>query len=396
MDSLLFDGYTSYSDASTPRTPSPNDMSFNSSPSHLKPSLDLEAIKGIFDALHNDSIIHHSSQRPRQVPSKGSFMQELHGVSPVRLDMPHLDHHQNGRQYSSWTNVPGAAHSLQATLLSNQRFDPSTMRRNTFPYVRQDREDIFLGPKHDPSFPLRTDSLFSELLPIDGPHLSLGPDSHMDRPDQFHLFSSPTSPFRDFERLEGPGVKLEDRPPAILPSQAYMSPQQTASPSFLARYTGPHGIPIQHTDEASSKETQYLRRLCYNCRTTEPPSWRRSTLAPGKIVCNKCGLYERTHLRPRPLRFDELRAGTKSKKRRRAGSPKGLKILPPPGSMPIKKETKLTSRRLSAPSSGSTDGGSSDWDDSGMFNSALARSSAYINLQYSFALFSWISVPIWV
>lgn len=43
-------------------------------------------------------------------------------------------------------------------------------------------------------------------------------------------------------------------------------------------------IPIMHTDDASSKETQYLRRKCFNCATTEPPSWRRSTLNPGKIV----------------------------------------------------------------------------------------------------------------
>lgn len=58
--------------------------------------------------------------------------------------------------------------------------------------------------------------------------------------------------------------------------------------------------PIMHTDDAASKETANLRRKCYNCQTTEPPSWRRSTLTPGKIVCNRCGLYERTHLRPRP------------------------------------------------------------------------------------------------
>jgi GATA-binding protein, other eukaryote len=74
------------------------------------------------------------------------------------------------------------------------------------------------------------------------------------------------------------------------------------------------GIPIMHTDDAASKETQYLRRRCFNCHTTEPPSWRRSTLNPGKIVCNKCGLYERTHLRPRPHRFDELRATSKARK----------------------------------------------------------------------------------
>ena len=81
----------------------------------------------------------------------------------------------------------------------------------------------------------------------------------------------------------------------------------------------PH--PVQLTDDAASKETQYLRRRCTNCSQTEPPSWRRSTLNPGKIVCNKCGLYERTHLRPRPLRFDELRAGNKSRKSSK-GSPK--------------------------------------------------------------------------
>ncbi|KAJ6476259.1 hypothetical protein C8R45DRAFT_772050, partial [Mycena sanguinolenta] len=63
-----------------------------------------------------------------------------------------------------------------------------------------------------------------------------------------------------------------------------------------------------HCDDAASKDTQYLRRQCHNCQATDPPSWRRSSLDPGEIVCNKCGLFERTHCRPRPLRFDELRS----------------------------------------------------------------------------------------
>ncbi|KAJ7456347.1 hypothetical protein B0H11DRAFT_1644730, partial [Mycena galericulata] len=69
----------------------------------------------------------------------------------------------------------------------------------------------------------------------------------------------------------------------------------------------PAGLGVQLTEDAGFKETRYLRRRCFNCHTTEPPSWRRSPLNPGKIVCNKCGLYERTHLRARPLRFDEQR-----------------------------------------------------------------------------------------
>ncbi|KAF7345097.1 hypothetical protein MVEN_01673400 [Mycena venus] len=75
-------------------------------------------------------------------------------------------------------------------------------------------------------------------------------------------------------------------------------------------------LPVTFTHDTSDCKgpTQYLRRQCFNCLTTEPPSWRRSTLNPGKIVCNKCGLYERTHLRPRPLRFDELRSRKVSKR----------------------------------------------------------------------------------
>ncbi|KAJ7334909.1 hypothetical protein DFH08DRAFT_637595, partial [Mycena albidolilacea] len=60
-------------------------------------------------------------------------------------------------------------------------------------------------------------------------------------------------------------------------------------------------------DDAATTLTQYLRHRCFVCHTTEASAWRRSTLSLGKVVCNKCGLYERTHLRVRPLQFDELR-----------------------------------------------------------------------------------------
>ncbi|KAG8694706.1 hypothetical protein FRC09_009671 [Ceratobasidium sp. 395] len=63
-------------------------------------------------------------------------------------------------------------------------------------------------------------------------------------------------------------------------------------------------VQITYTDDAATKLTPYLRRRCFNCRVTEPPGWRKSTLNPGKIVCNKCGLYERSHARPRPLHMD--------------------------------------------------------------------------------------------
>ncbi|KAF8151179.1 hypothetical protein K438DRAFT_1623945 [Mycena galopus ATCC 62051] len=55
-----------------------------------------------------------------------------------------------------------------------------------------------------------------------------------------------------------------------------------------------------HTDEAAPMLSDRVRRRCFNCRTTENKTWRRSILSPGKVLCNKCGLFERSHSRPRP------------------------------------------------------------------------------------------------
>lgn len=181
---------------------------------------------------------------------------------------------------------------------------------------------------------------------------------------------------------EDPSIKLEDgsSPNALIvptqTSQTYFRPPSSGDHSpphhysmvpsgSLSTYLSPHtGLPVQHTDDAASKETQYLRRRCFNCHTTEPPSWRRSTLNPGKIVCNKCGLYERTHLRPRPLRFDELRAGNKARKQAKAapGSPKVKKEpreYSTGGSPPLMRRSSISSNS----SVHSSSGGNSDWDD---------------------------------
>jgi hypothetical protein len=64
---------------------------------------------------------------------------------------------------------------------------------------------------------------------------------------------------------------------------------------------------VVHTDDAATKLTDRVRRKCYNCRTTDTSTWRRSNLTPGKVLCNKCGLFERTHLRPRPEQFPHKR-----------------------------------------------------------------------------------------
>ncbi|KAJ7133927.1 hypothetical protein C8R43DRAFT_1133165 [Mycena crocata] len=86
---------------------------------------------------------------------------------------------------------------------------------------------------------------------------------------------------------------------ATYPSPANVNPANTVA---LAAASQP-AAPI-HTDDASMKSSDILRRRCFNCCTTETATWRRSKLSAGKLVrpqlCNKCGIFERTHSRPRP------------------------------------------------------------------------------------------------
>jgi len=76
-----------------------------------------------------------------------------------------------------------------------------------------------------------------------------------------------------------------------------------------------------YTDDARMKLGDCIRRQCFNCRATETTTWRRSRLSPGKMLCNKCGLFERTHAVPRPKTFP---------RRRRSQPPSVNRSLNPP------------------------------------------------------------------
>jgi len=220
-------------------------------------------------------------------------------------------------------------------------------RRATYPYVQRDEAVYHSSPRNDgPVYaePLSMDHA-PQPLAADPAHLHARPmeDSqyvqhqhHQQHQQQQAQHSHHHHPHHNhhshhqYAHAHSHGhpddVKMEASAPPMVGGHQHYRPQHSAqtgpppSAQPMPTATGPTymthtgGIPIMHTDDAASKETQYLRRRCFNCHTTEPPSWRRSTLNPGKIVCNKCGLYERTHLRPRPHRFDELRATSKARK----------------------------------------------------------------------------------
>ncbi|PPQ91733.1 hypothetical protein CVT25_013015 [Psilocybe cyanescens] len=87
-------------------------------------------------------------------------------------------------------------------------------------------------------------------------------------------------------------------------------------------------VTIVHTDDAATKLTDGIRRRCFNCCTTDTSTWRRSNLSPGKVLCNKCGLFERTHSRPRPDQFPHKR-GPLATSTLRGRTPPGANQLPP-------------------------------------------------------------------
>ncbi|KDQ20521.1 hypothetical protein BOTBODRAFT_26540 [Botryobasidium botryosum FD-172 SS1] len=315
--------------------------------------------------------LHAAHQLPR---SSASFLSDLYD-SRLKLDEP-LDAFAPDSLSSSWASLAHAAPAHAHAQFADQPF----YRRASFPYSSLEQADYLpTGPNFLVSdLPLSSFSsrVYDEPLPLaaDPSSLESAPrfEDHFDDASQS---DSAPDPF------EMDPVKSEYSSPLIVPSQApYCRPSSSSSTSSApAHMNAPNmnAATVTHTDDASSKETQFLRRKCFNCQTTEPPSWRRSTLNPGKIVCNKCGLYERTHLRPRPHRFDELRATSKVKK------PVSKLLLSSPSpkfkTRLIKKERKLHESlhsRRSSIASNSSSTSHSDWEDGSNVGSVLSTFSA--------------------
>ncbi|KAJ7082587.1 hypothetical protein C8R44DRAFT_532939, partial [Mycena epipterygia] len=63
-----------------------------------------------------------------------------------------------------------------------------------------------------------------------------------------------------------------------------------------------------HTDDAATKlnDRDRARRRRFNCCTSDTGRWRRS-MSPGKLLCNKCGLCDRTHSSPCLVQFPHKR-----------------------------------------------------------------------------------------
>ncbi|KAJ7616062.1 hypothetical protein FB45DRAFT_935202 [Roridomyces roridus] len=94
-------------------------------------------------------------------------------------------------------------------------------------------------------------------------------------------------------------------PPHGYPVPVYAPPPPQSG--SISAPPPPSNVQITYTDDAATKLSDRVRRKCFNCQTIETSTWRRSNMSAGKVLCNKCGLFERTHSRPRPEQFPHKR-----------------------------------------------------------------------------------------
>ncbi|KAJ7433794.1 hypothetical protein FB451DRAFT_1380129 [Mycena latifolia] len=117
-------------------------------------------------------------------------------------------------------------------------------------------------------------------------------------------------------------------------------------------------IQVVHTDDAGTKLSARVRRRCFNCCTTDTTTWRRSNLSPGKVLCNKCGLFERTHSSPRPEQLPHKRGPTPTFQQSHYAPP------------PAQPTSNSAAAQLTHPSSASQRNGRASADTNGNINRA--------------------------
>lgn len=210
-------------------------------------------------------------------PTSSSFLQDLYDPLPpiddhmsAQSDSPgnssHIHQYQPSPPPPQVYKQPIQDWNMGGAVSSIDHHDNGYYRRATYPYIRQDEH----------------------------PHHPYQQQMHQQIPPmQSHHHHHQMHPMMDVN-----GLKFEHSSPVVVPTQHilpspspyYGHPDSRPGSSHSHLSDGSGYIPshpqpsIMHTSDAASKETQWLRRRCFNCHQTEPPSWRRSTLNPGKIV----------------------------------------------------------------------------------------------------------------
>lgn len=104
-------------------------------------------------------------------------------------------------------------------------------------------------------------------------------------------------------------------PSDFIPANTPVSPQypnQTSPPEMFTHHQEAfpsHSHQEAFTTHSHSHHHQNIpqftpQKICSNCGSISTPSWRRCPEGRN-LLCNACGLYQKLHKRPRPLRIRE-------------------------------------------------------------------------------------------
>lgn len=164
------------------------------------------------------------------------------------------------------------------------------------------------------------------------------PGTESDRPRAFYQPSITEPPYRVQPRTEPRYVSAHDgnHRAAAYPPAVHVVPSQISGGAhdLAYHYQGQHQFNAIYTDDATTKLNDRIRRRCFNCCTTDTSTWRRSSLNPGKVLCNKCGLFERTHNRARPEQFPHKRGPLAASSLKVRTSPPQHGAVPPVSALP--------------------------------------------------------------
>ncbi|KAJ7447042.1 hypothetical protein B0H11DRAFT_1745140 [Mycena galericulata] len=103
-----------------------------------------------------------------------------------------------------------------------------------------------------------------------------------------------------------PSLQYTGYVPQPLPGNTFYVPKTSPQDGAGNGSEGGGVIQVVNTEDAATQVNDCVRRRCFNCCTTDTTTWRRSNFSPGKVLCNKCELYERTHSQPRPDSYRPL------------------------------------------------------------------------------------------
>ena len=204
---------------------------------------------------------------------------------------------------------------------------------------------------HSPS--LSVSSLDRSSVSSPAPRRSPTDSAYSDYYAQDHMRSRyPHDPVRDAARYTySPRPHSEHRYshdsysyPTYSPPLSHATLGARDSASLTYPLPGQNHYAIGYTDDAATKLSDRVRRRCFNCCTTDTSTWRRSNLSPGKVVCplvmsldhhahgvqlcNKCGLFERTHGRSRPDQFPHRRGPLATSMTRPRTPPQSTQLPP--------------------------------------------------------------------